>query len=58
MHGADYGNQEGSNENTGGISQQPPASNPGSDNPTGGIAAGSGGVSASAYVHSPVPSEQ
>ena len=35
-----------------------PASNPGSDNPSGGIAKGNGGVSASAYVMSPVPSEQ
>lgn len=40
------------------VSQQAPASSPGADDPSGGIAAGSGGVSSAAYVDSPVPSEQ
>jgi hypothetical protein len=37
---------------------QPPASNPGSDDPSGGIAKDNGGVSASAYIGSPVQSEE
>ena len=45
-----------SNADTG--SAQPPASNPGSDDPTAGIAAGNGGVSGSAYIRSPVQNEQ
>ncbi len=36
----------------------PAPSNPGSDDPTGGIASGHGGVSSTAFVHSPVPHEQ
>ena len=40
------------------MSQQVPASNPGSDDPSAGIATGSGGVSSAAYVLSPVPTEQ
>jgi hypothetical protein len=40
------------------VNQAAPASNPGSDDPSAGIATGSGGVSSAAYVLSPVPSEQ
>lgn len=40
------------------IREQPPASNPGSDDPTGGIPTGAGGVSGSAHVESPVPNEE
>ena len=40
------------------VNQTVPSSNPGSDDPSGGIATGSGGVSSAAYVLSPVPNEQ
>ena len=40
------------------MSLQAPASNPGSDDPSAGIATGNGGVSSAAYVLSPVPNEQ
>ncbi|GIZ43647.1 hypothetical protein CKM354_000686400 [Cercospora kikuchii] len=66
---ATQANQSGSaaNEGTGTITsrpapepirEQPPASNPGSDDPTGGIGKDAGGVSGSAYIGSPVSSEE
>ena len=45
-------------QNTEDLTGQPPASNPGSDDRTGGIASGSGGVSCTAYIGSPVQGEQ
>ena len=40
------------------IREQPPASNPGADDPTGGIGKDAGGVSGSAYIESPVQNEE
>ncbi|KAM3419959.1 hypothetical protein BST61_g3275 [Cercospora zeina] len=40
------------------IREEPPPSNPGSEDPTGGIGQHAGGVSIAAYVASPVPSEE
>lgn len=39
-------------------SPQPPASNPGADNPTGGISEGAGGLSSTAHIESPVPNQE
>lgn len=49
------GNAEGTATSAKVESLQPPASNPGADDPTGGIGEGAGGLSSTAHIESPVP---